>query len=791
MAHPSPLDLAHNYLARGLCVVPVKYKGKKPFHDGNGLTDWPNLRLTANELPAYFNENAQNVGVLLGEASGGLVDVDLDCIEAVTLAPAFLPQTGATFGRASRPRSHWLYYTVLATRKFFDPLIESHKDKAERDKAMLVELRSTGAQTVFPGSIHESGEAIAWEADGDPAQVDASDLERAAAQLAAASVLTRYWPTGSRNDAANALAGGLLRAGWPEDEAARFIEAVCIAAHDEETHSRVRTVVDTAAKLQKSAPVTGWPTLAKIVDKRIVDRVCEWLEIHKDPRAEAHARQWNAPEELPNDLLPVPAFDTRLLPEALREWIADISERMQCPAEFPSVAALVAAATLIGNRVLIRPKRADVWAVVPNLWGACVGKPGMLKTPALLEALKPLEARERLARGEYERAMQNFAFERDFAEARRAELRKRMQKAKDAADKEALRNEYAEADFAAPVERRYKVNDTTVEKLGELLNQNPRGLLLFRDELVGWLKSLEREGREQDRSFYLETWTGSGNYTYDRIVRGTLRINCMTVSILGGIQPGMLMQYLHAALSGGSGDDGLMQRFQLLVYPDAPRTWRNVDRAPDAEATARAHQCFARLDTLEMGTVGAPVDDRGAAFLRFDGQAQDFFDEWRTDLEASLLSGGFEHPALQAHMSKYRSLMPSLALIFHLMDRVNGTAAQEGVSLDTARRAAAWCTFLEAHARRIYGLALSSETTLARSILEHLRHGDLPLEFTARDVYRKQWTGLRKPSDVAEPLCILEDYGWLRSYTIGGKEGGGRRSVCYIAHPMLCEVKAA
>ncbi|MBA3320261.1 MAG: DUF3987 domain-containing protein [Pyrinomonadaceae bacterium] len=191
------------------------------------------------------------------------------------------------------------------------------------------------------------------------------------------------------------------------------------------------------------------------------------------------------------------------------------------------------------------------------------------------------------------------------------------------------------------------------------------------------------------------------------------------------------------------------------------------------------------MDTLDGGAVGAATDDRGVSFLRFDNQAQEFFDGWRADLETSLLGGAFEHPAMQAHMSKYRSLMPSLALLFHLMDRANGTVTQDGVSQDAAQRAAAWCTFLETHARRIYGLALSSEFAAARSILEHIRRNDMPPEFTARDVYRKQWAGLRKPSDVAEPLRILEDYGWLHSYTIGGKEEGGRRSICYIPHPSL------
>jgi len=283
----SPLELAQHYRERGFCVLPVEYKGKRPFHGNTLLRGWQKLRLSAAELPAYFNGQPQNIGVLLGEASGQLVDVDLDCAEAVTLAPLFLPQTGATFGRASRRRSHWLYFASLLTRKFRDPLLESNKEGAERDKAMLVELRSTGAQTVFPGSVHQSGEAIEWDSDGEPARVEAGTLMRGVALVAAAVLLARYWPNGSRNDAANALAGGLLRAGWSEDETAHFIEAICLAAQDEETRARVRNVVSTAAKLRQGSPVTGWPTLAKIIERGVVGKVREWLGVQGQEAEEA------------------------------------------------------------------------------------------------------------------------------------------------------------------------------------------------------------------------------------------------------------------------------------------------------------------------------------------------------------------------------------------------------------------------------------------------------------------------------------------------------------------------
>src|SRR5438128_8919508 len=136
-------------------------------------------------------------------------------------------------------------------------------------------------------------------------------------------------------------------------------------------------------------------------------------------------------------------------------------------------------------------------------------------------------------------------------------------------------------DPAEPTRKRYIVNDSSVEKLGVVMNQNPNGVMAFRDEVSGLLEHLDREGQEGARAFYLEAWDGLGRYTYDRIGRGTLDIESVTLSILGSIQPGKLFGCLRSALQGGTGDDGLMQRFQLIVYPDINRQWRNVDRWPD------------------------------------------------------------------------------------------------------------------------------------------------------------------------------------------------------------------
>jgi hypothetical protein len=112
-----------------------------------------------------------------------------------------------------------------------------------------------------------------------------------------------------------------------------------------------------------------------------------------------------------------------------------------------------------------------------------------------------------------------------------------------------------------------------------LLSTNRRGILVFRDELVGLLRSWDKQGREQDRSFYLEAWNGQGSFPLDRITRGHVICDNMCVSILGGTQPDKVRNYLYQARIE---NDGMMQRFQLLTYPDVQPFTHIVDEYPDA-----------------------------------------------------------------------------------------------------------------------------------------------------------------------------------------------------------------
>ncbi len=255
--------------------------------------------------------------------------------------------------------------------------------------------------------------------------------------------------------------------------------------------------------------------------------------------------------------------------------------------------------------------------------------------------------------------------------------------------------------------------DTTTEKFVELLNQNPTGLLQHRDELTGWFARSTRRGARRPR-LYLEAWNGTGSFHVDRIGRGSLVVKALCVSILGGIQPGPLATYVYETHRGGAGDDGLLQRFQVLVWPDTSPTWRNVDRYPDRDAKNRAYAIFQRLAVWQP--IATP-DDTMKAYRAYASprRAQAIFNEWRESLEMRLRSGEMT-PAMEAHLAKYRSLMPSLALIFHAIEVADCSLHRPAEMPDETRvgdtaalQAVLWCDYLETHAQRLYASAANAE----------------------------------------------------------------------------------
>jgi hypothetical protein len=181
------------------------------------------------------------------------------------------------------------------------------------------------------------------------------------------------------------------------------------------------------------------------------------------------------------------------------------------------------------------------------------------------------------------------------------------------ASDEILKELDALSDNPFPSERRFKVNDASIEKIIELLQDNaPRGLMYHRDELITLFRKMDKVGHEADRGFLIESWNGNGSHTDDRIGRGTTRAENLCLSLLGTIQPGRLVSYLRDALSD-DGNDGFPQRLQLAVYPDSP-TFKYVDEWPDKDAKNRVYRIVKTLAEEDFLGKDFNHDDISALF---------------------------------------------------------------------------------------------------------------------------------------------------------------------------------
>jgi hypothetical protein len=144
--------------------------------------------------------------------------------------------------------------------------------------------------------------------------------------------------------------------------------------------------------------------------------------------------------------------------------------------------------------------------------------------------------------------------------------------------------------------------------------------------------------------------------------------------------------------------------------------------------------------------------------------------------------------ALEAHLLKYQSLFPSLALIFEVIDFVGDAEKdrqkRDGIGKVAAMRAAAWCEWLEAHAMRLYHSAIIAPTLAANSFLEHIEAEDVTHNMKTRDIWRKGWQDLSIAAELVEAKEVLESHGWVRLTTVK-PPGGGRPSERLHIHLSL------
>ena len=519
------------------------------------------------------------------------------------------------------------------------------------------------------------------------------------------------------------------------------------------------------------------------VGRAIAGATAQAIDEHQsginDAPAGDSASEYPEPLPLPK-LPPVPEFPIELLPDDLVAWISDAAERARFRPDFAAVASMAALGTVIGRKIGIRLKQWDDWTEYANVWGGLIGPPSALKSPAMRAAMCPFKALQVAADEQHAKEYEVYEAQLEAFKLRKDAKKKSVVKAlaKDAHANIDL------GDLAPPdmtIKRTYWTSNVNEASLGVLLEQNPNGLLIERDELSSLMVSLENEASADLRGMMLSGWSGSEGYRFDRIMRGTTSLPKFALSVVGGIQPGPLARYVRSAFSGERAD-GLLQRFQLLVWPDS-ETFKYVDRYPDGPAKNAAAALFERADTFDADAIGSR-DDFGdnPPFIRLSDAAQGLFVEWYSAFmreRRAVESGGGESAPIAAHFGKYPGLVGKLALILHIAD----DPATREVADRTMLKALAWIEYLIPHALRVYHAVEHPETGAAELLLSRLGRGELPARFKAWEISRKGWHGLTDREAVKKACRLLLEYGWFIELDAGGTTAGRPADPVYTVSP--------
>jgi len=540
----------------------------------------------------------------------------------------------------------------------------------------------------------------------------------------------------------------------------------------------------------------------------------DWLKLNPDSGAEGvlalalldalpenedtpRAEKWETPEPLDNQTLPAERLPYEALPDALVLWIKDEANRMQSPPDWLAVSALILASSLIGTRCAVRPAQYDDWLCVPNLWGGAVGPPSTMKSPCLSKGIGPLDFLEVEALEIYENAFKDYSKlnqkyeiqKKGIASACHTEWKKKTRNTDLIKRLEGELDSLTDSAPLAPVWKRYRVEDITVEKAGMVLAENPHGLLVFCDELSAMFARWDKPGRESERAFYLKAFEGKQPDISDKVTRGTTQAERVCLSVCGAITPDKLKHFLYELIYG-MGNDGLFQRFQLLVWPDDIPDYKLIELSPDMKARARAYNAIQKIASLDFKSLDAQKQGEDF-YLPFSAEAQPIYNEWIKTLEGKL-RGEYSklHSVFREHFGKYRGLMPSLALIFQLIDTADllcrgGSVKALTISNRNALKACAFVdNYLTSHAFKIYGLALDSKGRASDVLAEKIKTGKISDGFTVKEIQERKWKGLTTALNIKEACDILIGKNWLK--LIDGRGGYGQPGkITYLINPEI------
>lgn len=528
------------------------------------------------------------------------------------------------------------------------------------------------------------------------------------------------------------------------------------------------------------------------------DQPCDWLDVYNEdpgkisfeldmPDFEVTDVIGPSIQRFSDDEFFIPTLLPEMLPKTLRTFVFDNARRMGTSPESIAVFLISAIGSLIGRKLAVRPKKFDTWFEFGNLWGLVVAPPGRKKSPALQVVLGVVNEMQRILNKQTEAENSVNSGEIAKLDFQISELERKIKNKSSMEISLKINDLKLEKSKLEKISPRLFTNDGTVEKLQEIIISNPNGLLVIRDEMRGKFNEFNKQGRESEKQFYLESWSGMNPFRVDRMNRGSLDIPPVCLTLVGTIQPDVLAKLMSGPNSIAA--DGLIQRFQLMVIPNRLKKIEYIDEAPDFESEREVHALFKKLLNFEtqVGRLSTTIA-KNQICLGFDDEAQILFAQYYQDCSVRN-EGSIGNSDFVNHLTKYSKLYPALSLIFFVTDWLSENTQATLMSVDHLRKAIEWTSFLEAHAKKVYGLSESTQRSKGQLLLEKIYQNKIEEGDSIREIYRHNWTGLGKSEDAFAAVEELVARNYISVQEKKSKNGGHPETIIFFHPDLSREIK--
>lgn len=745
--------IATPLIRRGWKVAPC-YPKDKTVH--TRLVPDP-LNMISND-PAKINEWGlaepdANVCVYAEQIEGGLLFLDKD--GAVSLREKYERETGNKFPLSLLVRSsvvddgkggtiakgHWYFKQTPRTLTLTGNI-------SEKKTGGLFSLRVHNQYVASIGSIHQKTGKAYEIAEDFPVLPIPDDLldwllkqvvdDKPMIALTGEKVLV---PRGQIHGAYIAEAGRLWQRGYSEADVVemtiKWTNLNCEGPIDDQ---KVRKEVFDIVTRYKPTPSGD-------------------LVLSQTPQ-DVKASEWPAITPLEDLLSPVLPFKKEFLPTSIQPWVTDVSERMSVPLDFAGICALVTLAGVVGRRVFVYPKEFDKeWKESICLSGAVAAHSGKIKTPTWKIFTNVVVEQEMDWKKESNKKNSQYA------EDLKAWKTSKKLKEKNT-DGGAM--ETPEPQKPSPC-RCVVLNDATPEAMHAMMEENPEGLLYYRDELSGWVAELDKDGREGQRDIFLTAMNGNHPHSVHRIGRGHVHA-IMCTSVFGGFQPDILVDFLSGSRNIAS---GMVPRFPLLVWPDENEL-PLIDRPANDGAKQQFRSVVRALMSMEVESI----------FMHFNPEAQPIFNKWFAEHERK--TNKEENTGKQSHLAKYKGALPKIAALLQLVDMValggNFTGAHY-IDREHIQKAIAFLDYLEGHMHRVYDSRREGLQQVESLLARVIKKGRLKDGLSAREISLKHWHGLTDADHVEGALMNLAEKGWVRQLPV--PSGAGRPTIRWEINPAV------